>query len=391
MRLPTHLDRYPAKMVSRLAGRLVDMYARDADHLFDPFCGSAAVVAAAQQRGIRTTGSDLNPIAELFFRVKLGGFDAAVGYALVSEWIISARRMREGKTIDWHAKSYWFTSATLNKFERLRAAWHELGFPPTHETAAALLSFALAVRLCSRADQRSPKPFISKQATTERKRRHFDPYRTVLDVLVHLADLYPSQSAAPPARFVRVDITSETFKSARIRRCSHVITSPPYINAQDYYRNFKLELHVLEGLLPFRVSDLRESFIGTDRGKLLTRVPPDALDRHRSMFLSVSRLEARSDRLSAVLHRYLHDMDCAFSRIREALVPHGMLVMVCGDNLLAGLRVPTWKLLDRLLVDGGFVLRDRFTDSIGDRLLAPKRHGHKGLIKREVVSAYQLV
>jgi hypothetical protein len=46
--------------------------------------------------------------------------------------------------------------------------------------------------------------------------------------------------------------------------------------------------------------------------------------------------------------------------------------------------------LQRLAEARGFKLYDRFSDVITDRLLAPRRLGHRGLIKHEVVSAYRL-
>ena len=55
---------------------------------------------------------------------------------------------------------------------------------------------------------------------------------------------------------------------------SHAITSPPYVNAQDYFRNFKRELYLLEDVVPFRVNDLRDRCVGMERGRLLEAVPP---------------------------------------------------------------------------------------------------------------------
>ena len=74
MRLATRLDRYPGKMVSRLADRLIRRYAAEADSVLDPFCGSGVIVVAANRTGLRVSGVDLNPISELFYRVKVQGF-----------------------------------------------------------------------------------------------------------------------------------------------------------------------------------------------------------------------------------------------------------------------------------------------------------------------------
>jgi len=189
--------------------------------------------------------------------------------------------------------------------------------------------------------------------------------------------------------FERGDISNDTSLPKRIGKYSHVITSPPYLNAQDYFRNFKLELYVLENLMPFNLSELRYRLIGTERGDLLRGIP-DAKSvafQHKIPHLSV--IQSKSKRLADVVIRYCYDMERAFDVIRECLKPGGSLVLVCGDNLIAGTRFPTWRVLQQMLETRGFVLVDSFTDEIKDRMLAPKRSGHKGIIKEEVVLAFR--
>jgi len=390
MRLPTQLDRYPAKMVSRLADRLVERYASNAGRLLDPFCGSGAVLVAAHQRGIPVSGVDLNPIAALFSCAKLKGFSPNRATELANKLILAAQGTTHPLPIRWSSKHYWFTPQTLDKFERLRAASRRLNLQASNDGMAVLLSFALSVRPCSRADQRSPKPFISKRAKEFRKGRHFDPYRTLLSVLHNLAEMYGRRSTSADSRFVLADVTSDSSISNKIGKHSHVITSPPYINAQDYFRNFKLELYLLEGMLPFRVDDFRERFIGTERGHLLAGIPDGILDRNYELVPSLRSLNHRVPRLAEVVHRYLYDMGRAFDTIKDCLVPKGFFVLVCGDNLIGGVRIRTWHVLRHMIEERGFRLFDMFSDRIENRMLAPKRCGHKGLIKEEVVCAFQM-
>ncbi len=65
------------------------------------------------------------------------------------------------------------------------------------------------------------------------------------------------------------------------------------------------------------------------------------------------------------------------------------LVVVCGDNLIEERGFARGEVLHAILEEKGFALFDRFKDPIRDRLLAPRRLGHRGLIKEEVISAYQ--
>ena len=389
MRLATRVDRYPGKMVSRLARRLIRQYTVEGDSVIDPFCGSTAILTAAQESGRRVSGIDLNPIAELFYRVKIGGFDSVRARELGEAWITEARRSIPPLPIDWKGKHYWFTPGTLNKFERLRAASRILRLTEGPERWPVLLSYALAVRLCSRADQRSPKPFISQQARHARAGRHYDPNRTILELLEELSTLYGGDRDTAN-RFYRADICDPDCNLSHLGIHTHAITSPPYINAQDYFRNFKLELYLLEGILPFEVSDLKTRFIGTEQGQLIERVPQESIDRDFTFAPVLVELKGRAPRLCAIVHRYLYDMSNAFDALKRTLQTDACLVVVCGDNLIGGVRVCTWNLLHQILEEKNFTLFDRFRDPIRDRLLPPMRLGHRGLIKEEVVSAYRL-
>ena len=385
----TQVDRYPAKMVSRLADRLVERYASNATRILDPFCGSGAVLVAASRMGIPVTGVDVNPIAALFSLVKLKGFDPHKAIDLANDLVHSARHTAQPLPIEWSGKHYWFTPATLDKLEGVRGAAKEMGLRRSNAGMAVLMSFSLSIRLCSKADQRSPKPFISKDAKKTRRGLHFDPYVIMLMVLEDLAQTMPRAAHHHASRFVLSDVTSSSFALGSLVKHSHVITSPPYINAQDYFRNFKLELYTLEGLLPFRVEDIRTRFIGTDRGDLLARIPAVNLAANYEMLPSLRTLNRQFPRLAGVVHRYLFDMDRAFTNIGDSLEKKGRFVLVCGDNLIGGIRIRTWQVLRQMLEHQGSVLFDSFSDRIESRMLAPKRCGHKGLIKEEVVSAFE--
>lgn len=91
MRIPTRIDRYPAKMVFRLADQLVERYAGSARRLLDPLCGSGAVLSAAHRRGIPVSGVDLNPVAALLSSVKLNGFSGDSAVMLANELVSTAQ------------------------------------------------------------------------------------------------------------------------------------------------------------------------------------------------------------------------------------------------------------------------------------------------------------
>lgn len=344
---------------------------------------------AAANAGIPVAGVDINPVGILLSHTKLKGFDSNAARSVAEDVIARAIATKNPTPIDWSGKGYWFTPGVVDKLERLRTGVLEVQNASFNERSAVLLSLALSVRLCSKADQRSPKPFISETARQTRYGRHFDPYSLVRTMLSDLSSLYGDRLSDNHANVVLADFVNDRKVGEKLGTYSHVVTSPPYINAQDYFRNFKLELYVLENLLPFQVDKVKDKFIGTDRGPLTANIAGTKRAEFRSSIHGLESMEQRTPRLAAVVYRYLHDMRSAFDRISECLEPGGKFVLVCGDNIVGGLRIRTWEVLQEMLLGRGFVVLDTFRDLIRDRLLAPKRSGHKGLIKEEVVCCYE--
>lgn len=388
MRLPTRLDRYPAKMTTRLADKLISKYAKKSKSILDPFCGSGAILLAAKRNLIPTTGIDINPISALLTHVKMKGFSSKEALKLLNQIFKIAKSKKILLPVNWNSKNYWFTKETLNKYEYLRSAMSKLKLYKHDEGKAILLSYSLSVRLCSRADQQSPKPFISARAIKSRSGRHYNPYKVIKNIFQDLSRLYADKKVSTSSKFYLFDIANNNNISKKVGIHSHVITSPPYINAQDYFRNFKLELYFLNGLYPFSMEYIKEHFIGTEKGDLAKNIPDEIKSFTRGKIRGFKKLEQRNIRLANVVNRYFCDMSSAFNNMKKYLKRNGMLILVCGDNLVGGLRIKTNYILRRMLEEKGFQLVDSFSDTIVNRSLAPTRMGHKGLIKKEIVNAF---
>src|SRR3954471_13874047 len=64
---------YPAMMVSPMQGALIDVLAEHRERLewvLDPFMGSGTTLIESMRRGLRFSGSDLNPLAVMLARVE---------------------------------------------------------------------------------------------------------------------------------------------------------------------------------------------------------------------------------------------------------------------------------------------------------------------------------
>ena len=61
-------------------------------------------------------------------------------------------------------------------------------------------------------------------------------------------------------------------------------------------------------------------------------------EAHYDLVPELRKLEDASQRYSAIVHRYLHDMARAIESVCEVISPTGTCVMICGDNLVVGMQ-----------------------------------------------------
>lgn len=69
---------YPAMMIPQIAERLIATYGRDANFLFDPYCGTGTSLVEANLKGINSIGTDLNPLARLIAKTKTAIIDIQI-------------------------------------------------------------------------------------------------------------------------------------------------------------------------------------------------------------------------------------------------------------------------------------------------------------------------
>jgi DNA modification methylase len=126
------------------------------------------------------------------------------------------------------------------------------------------------------------------------------------------------------------------------------LTSPPYLNGTNYFRNTKIELW----LVGFIKS---EDELGSYRRRAIAaginnvtrdRCAAHLFERAEGV---VARLEATGGdrRIPLLVRQYVSDMFEVFAAVQRGLVPDGSFLLDIGDSKFYGVHVPT----DRLLVD----------------------------------------
>ncbi len=386
------LDKYPAKMIPHMARFLIERVSEPGDTVLDPFCGTGTVVREAIALTRNAIGLDANPLATLFTRAKVGCYSRVLLEQQLAELLESFKAETTTHVLTFPNAEYWFTPATLRKLGIIRSTLdclsQQLPGPYPDFWRAVLASI---VRQSSRADTRGPKPFISRHARESRVGKHFDPFKLFASAAEARIELLTGKGSN--LGYCHAEVIDGNAKKLPISmsstRVDAVVTSPPYLNAQDYYRSCKLELWIV-GLLGLDANKkwARDDLIGSDRIPIDRHLfdlpmPSPTSQAARASLVSINPKSA------CVLTRYTLDMATVLSQIRQVLKPGGHFALVSGDNTLSSIPILTHDIITELALSLGFQLKHHYVDAIRDRWVPPSRNGHNGMILNDHIQIFQ--
>jgi len=248
----THdLYMHPAKFIPQVVRYVINRYTRSGDWLFDPFAGYGTVAIEASLTGRNCVVWDLNPMLYLFISaslynepVSLSDFDVDFNYD-------------EPFHPRWSNITYWHPPEFYSALSRMWGYWHDCVDPKLKPLIA--IPLLKVTRYFSYSDEKIAKLYRSKYAEekvrklltsnwrVKLEKMYWDYARRVVERVREYQRYNPrgievvvlgSDERIFTSRYIVVDAIKEKLD----RDVDVVITSPPYLQAQEYIRSFKLEL-----------------------------------------------------------------------------------------------------------------------------------------------------
>jgi tRNA G10 N-methylase Trm11 len=144
-----------------------------------------------------------------------------------------------------------------------------------------------------------------------------------------------------------------------------IITSPPYLNGTNYFRNTKVELWFLRYLQ--NENDLRyfrdqalTSGINDVKREYANQMPNEIVDNCKLLADTLSKLEKNSydSRIQLMVKRYFYEMFQVFDNAKQHLQPNAKILIDIGDSIFSGIHIQTDKILTEILRQIGYKLLD---------------------------------
>ena len=161
--------------------------------------------------------------------------------------------------------------------------------------------------------------------------------------------------------------------------CDAVVTSPPYLNGTNYFRNTKVELWFLRclrhggDLAAFRTQAVTAGINDVTVGKLQNGIPPEAVD----VVAALAR-DAYDQRIPAMAANYFADMATVIDGLAPHLRRNAVLALDIGDSAYGGVHVPTDAVLKVMLKARGF--RETADITLRKRASRDGRHLRQALL-----------
>lgn len=351
---------------------ILNRFAPAAKSIYDPFAGTGTTPLTASQMGLRGCYSELNPVLQFLIESKCLALSIDDKTRIQVAKSLRTIKLELPKSIASFAvdrgleESYSIVFGDRGRINddqlrlilKMRTLIDELAcidqFCARYLTVAALASLIPSSNLIRRGDLRfrNQKELIGHKP---------DFIKQTCDQLGKIAsdiEVLDMQSSTP-------FLISENSKHlAKLRRLDidAVVTSPPYLNGTNYFRNTKIELWFLRSLLTSDdLATFRFKAVTAGINDVTVRKTVECVDSDLAPLIEKLSENAYDARIPQMVANYFADMNTVFGSLKSHLNRNAVVVVDIGDSAYGNTHVPTDLILKKMFHKLGFSLQNEFT------------------------------
>ena len=358
---------YPAKFIPQIVRYALKTYTKEGDWIVDPFAGSGTVGVEAYLCKRNAVLLDLNLLLNHIMPLKVYRGKGRLPEADLHKLLAGMRESKHRFIPDWSNVDYWYAPEMLTVLSEYWGFIHKTD----DDVFSSIIKAALlkASKRFSNTEDRTPKLARSKRKLNAIEELLKANWREQLDEMVHSLSLKTLRSLNDFVMYTRqhhndrppeiqwhggVDSSSITVP----RECDALITSPPYLQAQEYIRSTKMELFWL-GHTEEEVRELSRLEIPYRKADRM--VQTETLDNVREM-LTRDDLQKRLDSY------FCHTVN-ALENSMDQLKPNAAACIFVGNPRIDGITVELWRILAEYFTERGWTFEKVYEDRIKTRKL----------------------
>ena len=358
---------YPAKFIPQVVRYAINTYTKEGNWIIDPFAGSGTVGVEAYLCKRNAFLLDLNLLLNHIMPLKVYSGKEQLREADLYKLLEGMKDSTHQFTPTWSNVDYWYASEIL---EVLSHYWGFVNNTDSGIYSTIIKSALLKVnKRFSYTEDRTPKLARSKRKLKAIDELLKENWREQLDEMIHSLSLKMLKSLNDFVVYTQQQqnkVTSEIHWQGGVdssyttvpRACDALITSPPYLQAQEYIRSTKMELF----WLGHTEEDIRElSRLEIPYRKADRVIQTETLDKIRKML-------TRDDLRKRLDSYFCHTIN-ALENSMNQLKPNAAACIFVGNPRIDGIIVELWRILAEYFTERGFVFEKVYEDRIQTRKL----------------------
>ena len=359
---------YPAKFIPQVVRFCINEFTQKGDTVIDPFAGSGTVGLEALITERNAVLLDLNYLLEVIAPIKFYKDQNKIDKIILYQKIEQIKSETEQFIPDYSNIKYWYPDNFFKIISKYWAGVHKLDDDIYKWIIKA--SLVRISKLFSWAEHRTPKLFKSKF-----KKKYIDDLlktnweKELNNKLIVLSYKYYDAVRELQSKvknftnnieyFAGVDSSKFKFN----KKVDALITSPPYLQAQEYIRTAKLDLYWL-GYSDKQIKAISKLEIPYRKAERI--INTDTLDKIRN--------QVNNKKLLNILNSYFDHTIASLENNMNLLKTGGKACIFVGNPKIDGIEIETWRIFTEYFTNKGFKFEIVFDDEIKTRQLFGQRN-----------------
>jgi hypothetical protein len=349
------LYQYPAKFIPHVVAYVIENYAKPRMSIFDPFAGCGTVGLVSKIFGYDYELWDLNPLLETLHTI-------AILRPQKLDFKDLLKRMKKSKEHfipDWSNFEYWFPQEVIPFLCNIWGFYHSM----THKYTKLILTIPLlkVSRYFSYDDMgrmklsKSPKSIqrVHEILESNWKNRFFKMLLSELHRVGNGVKEYQQLSPKDTNSVIRAGVDSMTLDLETNRDI--LLTSPPYLQSQEYIRHAKMDLYWL-GTSEDVIKELQKFEIPYR--------DVEEVQIYSNTYSSI-RKTIKEEHIKRIYDRYFWAIVSTLNRLQEQI--ESFIFIFVGRSSLRGNSIPIDKILTEQFRELGWIHEATLIDKIPSR------------------------
>ena len=348
--------KYPAKFIPQVIAYVLKEYAKKGMKIFDPFAGYGMVGITARIYGYDYELWDLNPMLDIIHSTAI----------MKKPKIDIVNLMKEIKNSEkefipqWSNLTYWFPEEFIPILSKVWGFVHSLQGEKKYIILIPLLK---TTRYFSYSDEKVHKLYKSKYSRNKIKELLNKDWKSLFfhllekEICLLLKKIWEYQALKPQKVNFTINAGIDSLETDLKNEVNILITSPPYLQAQEYVRSTKLELFWL-GYSESYIKELNKKEIPY-RNVPKIKIFSEKYYKYKN--------HIKEEHLSKLYDRYFNAILNIFAKLGEKVTNY-MCIFV-GPAKIRNLSIPIDDIIIEHLSHFGWKHEVTFIDKIVSRVM----------------------